>query len=763
MKFLSRGKWDADAVAQRLIKLLQQRFDNWVYVYDETRAIKTGEQQFGLHFFRNHRYQKRNTNQSKFHFGHQFGALGLLCTTVTETILFPVWVKLICPKTHRDNSGSVLKRICSQIPSGLIIFDRGFNRRKVFEAVLNAGHHILCRAKSNAVFYLLPTVCKRPKPGRPKTYGKRIQLRHLRYKTIDIDNKRCSVASKVVRTKMCPTQVRLVVMRTRSKKSKPFRYFCVYTTDLTLDLCQIVRYYQKRWLIETAFRDAKQHSIGTVCYHKLGMHQRGAEVLKKGGEKSVKLLEYIIRMGDNQYLDENYEAAIGTYNSAIGINRSKDPELYWKLGVVHQKMGDYEKEAEFCERAIAIKTDYTDALQSLAYVLFYHLNDRDRAVVLEDLANGNGSTYESEKELGEICYKYENYTKAKTQYETAARIVQRHRTDATLPAAQRRFDNQIVYAKVHAAMATYKGRMADKAQEIIDTLTAEYPDHPLVPYGKGQLDFLKGDVDASVASFKASIEKDSSFYAAPIALGEYYLSQENSDAAMAVWEGVIKTHPENRRVRHHLNKLKRELKAQKTAEQTEGATVFTTLKPAKKGQSFLPPKRRTIYPKQRIPKSQLPSALFVGLNGDQVIEKYGKPIEILEPPPNLPNATKRFAYGALVPGISSTFSVEGSEFIFGENGVLGYRKVYFGDVNAFVGGVSEYPALLDEIPSVLVSTLCDVINEQVFAAKKYYLIVQKAQVVWELNDERWWATVHATFPARDFTSDKSIKNYKPNN
>ena len=156
VKFLSRGKWDADAVAQHLIKLLQQQFDNWVYVYDETRAIKTGNKQFGLHFFRNHRYQKRNTNQSKFHFGHQFGALGLLCTTVTETILFPVWVKLICPKTHRDNSGSVLKRIFSQIPRGLIIFDRGFNRRKVFEAVLEAGHHLLCRAKSNAVFYQLP-------------------------------------------------------------------------------------------------------------------------------------------------------------------------------------------------------------------------------------------------------------------------------------------------------------------------------------------------------------------------------------------------------------------------------------------------------------------------------------------------------------------------------------------------------------------------------------------------------------------------------
>ena len=151
----------------------------------------------------------------------------------------------------------------------------------------------------------------------------------------------------------------------------------------------------------------------------------------------------------------------------------------------------------------------------------------------------------------------------------------------------------------------------------------------------------------------------------------------------------------------------------------------------------------------------------MGLNEDQVIEKYGEPVEILDPPPNLPDATKRFAYGALVTGLSSTFSLEGSEFIFDEKGVLGYHKVYFGDVNALVGSGSEYPTLLSEIPDELESTLCDVINEQAFEAKKYNLIVQKAQVIWELNGERWWATVHATFPARDFTSDKSINNYKP--
>ena len=318
-------------------------------------------------------------------------------------------------------------------------------------------------------------------------------------------------------------------------------------------------------------------------------------------------------------------------------------------------------------------------------------------------------------------------------------------------------------------MADYQNGRSAQAQERIDTLAAEHPDHPLIPYAHGQMALLKGDVKTAIAAFETVIEEDPAADAAPIALGEYYLSQAKPDAAIEVWERVLKTHPQNRGVRRRLSALQRQREAQKRSEQPRAVDTdanpnqpeqTAVLKQPKKRQSFLPTKRRTIYPRNRIPKSKLPSALFVGLTEDQVIEKYDEPVEILEPPPNLPNGTQRFAYGALVPGMSSTFSLEGSEFIFGENGVLGYRKVYFGDVNALVGGGSEYPALLDEIPNELKSTLCDVINEQVFEAKKYNLIVQKAQVIWELKAERWWATVHATFPARDFTSDKSINNYK---
>jgi hypothetical protein len=259
VKFLSRSKWDADAEDKRLLSLLQPIFSNWVYVYDETKAIKTGKSQVGLHFFRNYRYRKQNTNQSKFHWGHQFGALGLLCQNLGQAVLFPIWVKMIQPNMKTKNSLAVFKQIVRAIPKGLIPFDRGFNRRKIFSVLLGFGHHLLCRAKSNAVFYRLPLASEQPKRGRRRKYGKRIHWPKMRFKALKIEGQMISVASAIGRTKMCPEVVRLVVVRTKPKKSKPYRYFVVFTTDLTLSVESILEYYRLRWQLETAFRDAKQH------------------------------------------------------------------------------------------------------------------------------------------------------------------------------------------------------------------------------------------------------------------------------------------------------------------------------------------------------------------------------------------------------------------------------------------------------------------------------------------------------------------------
>ena len=259
-KFLSRGVWCVDEVASSLTRQVRTVYGTGVYVYDESHATSDGRQQAGTHFFRNTRYQKRNKNQSKFHHGHEFGALGWLAETPEGVRLFPLVARMMDPKSEAANSFAVLKHLCGLMPPGLIIFDRGFNRRKVFTEVLSQGHHLLCRAKSNAAFFYIPKRPKSPKKGRPRRYGSRVSIRHLKYRDLVVGDETFSVTDKVVRTRMCPVDVRIVVIRKRPRDpSKPYQYFCLFTSDLQLPVEGVIRHYRNRWQIETAFRDVKEN------------------------------------------------------------------------------------------------------------------------------------------------------------------------------------------------------------------------------------------------------------------------------------------------------------------------------------------------------------------------------------------------------------------------------------------------------------------------------------------------------------------------
>ena len=59
---------------------------------------------------------------------------------------------------------------------------------------------------------------------------------------------------------MCPVDVRIVVIRKRPRDpSKPYPYFCLFTSDLQLPVEAVIRHYRNRWQIETAFRDVKEN------------------------------------------------------------------------------------------------------------------------------------------------------------------------------------------------------------------------------------------------------------------------------------------------------------------------------------------------------------------------------------------------------------------------------------------------------------------------------------------------------------------------
>ena len=164
---------------------------------------------------------------------------------------------MFIPGDSALNSLAVLESILRHIPVGLIIMDRGFNNRKVFKALLGCGHHLLCRAKSNAVFYYPPKPEMKPKRGRKRKYGERLCIPNMDFR--NLLGQAASVADALVYTKMCPQLVRLVVKRTKPEKSDTYKYFLVYTTNLALSVETILHYYRLRWELETAFRDAKQN------------------------------------------------------------------------------------------------------------------------------------------------------------------------------------------------------------------------------------------------------------------------------------------------------------------------------------------------------------------------------------------------------------------------------------------------------------------------------------------------------------------------
>ena len=296
----------------------------------------------------------------------------------------------------------------------------------------------------------------------------------------------------------------------------------------------------------------------SICYRKVGMHQRAREVLKQATRRDGSVIEAVIDTGRNQYTSESYEKALETYNSVIGMARGKDSEIYWLMALVHKKLGEPEKEREVLERAVAANTQNVDALQSLAEVLHYRLKDRKAAAIFQDLVDQKGDSYIGSKTVGDLTYRYGNYVQSRAKYRAAARTAKRLLGRSENDAERRELRNQIVYATILAARATHHLNRAEDAQKMIDELAAEYPEHTLIPYGRGELALLNGDTETAVAEFKASIEKNPLSDIALIALGEYYVSQGYNDDAIALWEGYLTNNQYNRNVRHHLKKLKGE-------------------------------------------------------------------------------------------------------------------------------------------------------------------------------------------------------------
>ena len=362
----------------------------------------------------------------------------------------------------------------------------------------------------------------------------------------------------------------------------------------------------------------------SVCYRKLGMHKRAREMLKEAVKRDRRVLDAVITTGQNHYSDAKImdseddkqaacEKAIAIYNSVLGFNQSKDAEIYFRLGLVYQKMGNLDMERESFERAVAVKPDFMDALEWLPDV-YKRMKNRSRATTFQNIVVGKGDLYVNKIAIADLCYIHENYRTAKSNYSAALRNAKRSgKVDINMDSVERlthlpgigstlanaiiagrpyervddllrveginerrleplrdriavqrgvareekrQRENRIVHSTIRTAMATHKLEQVDRARELMDELAVRYPEHPLLPYGQGEIALIEGDADKAIESFKKAIERAPHSDFAPVALGEYYLSQGYDDEALAVWETFIEGNRHNRNIIERLKKLK---------------------------------------------------------------------------------------------------------------------------------------------------------------------------------------------------------------
>ena len=133
------------------------------------------------------------------------------------------------------------------------------------------GHHLVTRVRITTRGYYPATLPKKPKPGRPKVYGKKVLLRHDFKRVKDFTTAPSPVygETKINIQYLCKdllwrpvgriVRFVLVVHPTRGR-------MMLMTTLTSLDPLDVIRIYGYRFKIEVSFKQAV-HTLGTYAYH----------------------------------------------------------------------------------------------------------------------------------------------------------------------------------------------------------------------------------------------------------------------------------------------------------------------------------------------------------------------------------------------------------------------------------------------------------------------------------------------------------------
>jgi hypothetical protein len=223
--------------------------------------------------------QSESNTKPEYIMGHSLQAVSLLVHAAQSVFAVPLAARIHeglvwsnrDKRTLLDKMLGLLNTVSIET-SFYFVADAYYAAGKVVKGLLNQGHHLLSRVKSNAVAYqpAEPPKGKRSR-GAPKRYGKKIKLKSLLSDPRSMQEALSPVYGEdkvMLRYRVCDLLWRpagelvrfvAVIHPTRG----PLLLMC---TDLSLGPIDIIRLYGLRFKIEHCFKQAIR-LIGSFAYH----------------------------------------------------------------------------------------------------------------------------------------------------------------------------------------------------------------------------------------------------------------------------------------------------------------------------------------------------------------------------------------------------------------------------------------------------------------------------------------------------------------
>lgn len=305
--------------------------------------------------------ESRCNAKASFIMGHSLQAVAVLVHAAGAYAAVPVAARIHEGILWSRNSRRTLLDKLRDLLLGIqwrqpltVVADAYYAAAKLARGLLDRGHHLVTRVRSNAVAYFPPplsSVQRRPR-GRPSTYGRKTKLKDwFRYK-----KQFCRALSPVY----AESGVRLryysydLLWRPLGQKVRfvwvlhPTRgRLVLLCTDLTLAPLEVIRLYGWRFKIEVSFKQAI-HTVGAYAYH---FWMRDMTPIRRGsGNQKMdhksptyrdhvrrKLAAYerhiqigLIAQGLLQYLAFNFRHAVwGNFHSYIRTASPQRPPSEW--------------------------------------------------------------------------------------------------------------------------------------------------------------------------------------------------------------------------------------------------------------------------------------------------------------------------------------------------------------------------------------------------------------------------------------------------